>query len=563
MTTENTASPRSASAAWKAAPGTLDGDRVPLRAADWRFFLTRPRGDRFEHLVVLGGTAKLMARVANLGLAHRVSEAIIPGQSADALVVLHSARATPKDMVRCLVPGGALYWEVNRRSLRHIGSTPRRLQNALGAVGLSPTGVFALGPNVYYPRVYLPLDVSNALRWYFDTLYNPWTRSVALVEMMLRALIGLDTRRFASIAPDLAITAVAGEPAAAPSLVDLAIDTLDPHGRKLRPLMLTSTHPETLSQRVVVLPFAYESTQPVAVVKVSKLPALNEPIENERNTLTRIRGLLDPDMQRTIPTPLRIHRLGDLTVATESYQPGESLQRSSCRWRRPLREKLEDLRLATAWLAEFHRQTTSRRPPWGDQELMQFVSDPVARYRLTFGETGPEKGLFAAAERYGQRLTGTLVPIVVRKPDFFGSNVVRSGNKLSVVDWESSQPGPALCDLLRFVVPWSDVVSRLRGPRSLENFRRVFFGPRDANAVVRAVHEVIAQYMTSLDMDESLFPVLLLYTWLERALHHSEKQRLQGVVSCDARMGNRHVARIEVLAEHTQGLFGNVSRDPL
>ncbi|HEX6104362.1 MAG TPA: phosphotransferase [Gemmatimonadales bacterium] len=536
--------------------GAPGGPRAPLRAADWRFLLPLPRDRCFEHLVLLGASEGLAARLADLRLARRVSDAIPSEPSADAMVVLHRSPAEPAELVRGLAPGGALYWEVNRRSLRHLGSTPARLCSALLAVGLSPTGVYAVGPSVLRPRVYLPLDAGGALRWYVSTLYNPWTRWLSLAETALKMLTGLDAGRFGRIAPDLALTAAAGPGPAAPSMLELAIRPAETSHGKLRPLMLTSTHQETLSQRIVVLPFSPRGTQPVAVVKVSKSAALNATIEAERSTLAQVRRLLDPAMQRTIPAPMHLHRVGDLSVSTETYLPGESLQRASYRRGRSLEARLEELRLAAGWLAEFHRQTTSRRCRWDEPELSEYLLGPIERYRRCFGVTGREERLFAAAERYGREVTGAPLAIVLRKPDFFGSNVVRSGDTLSVVDWESSHPGPPLCDLLRFVVPWVDAVSRRGSGRTLENFRRLFFGSGRGDPLVRGVHAVIAEYMERLAVERSLFPVLLLYTWLERALHHAGKQQLQGDVPRDRRAGNRHVGRVEVLAEHAASLFG-------
>lgn len=530
------------------------GERAPLRAADWRFFLPHPEGGRFRHLVLLGGSPALAARVADLALACRVSDTTPDDRSADAVVVLHGAAPAPHDVARCLVPGGSVYWEIDRRSLRHLFSTPARLRARFAAAGMTVTGTYAVGPNVRKPRVYVPLEVSGAFRWYMSTLYNPWTRSLAIVESVLRAVTGLDPHRFAPFAADLAITAVAHTGVAPRSLLDEVMTASALH-EPLRPILLTSTHYETLSQRIVLLPFTRDGAQPVAVVKVSKSAVMNRTVETEQALLARIRRRLDANLRSTIPEPLGVGRRGDLTVATEAYMPGESLQRASCRWERPLDAKLDDLRLAAIWLAEFHRQTTSARPPWDAEQQARWVTGPAERYRSTFGDTDAERRLFAAAERYGATVAGTPLPVVLRKPDFFCSNVVRSGDSLAVVDWESSYAGPALCDLLRFVVPWSDVVSRIRGPRSFENFRRVFFVGDRTDPVVRGVHRAIDEYMMRLGMDRSLFPLLLLHTWLERALHHVDKQRLQGDVPRDARAGNRHIGRIAALAEYSERLF--------
>jgi hypothetical protein len=407
--------------------------------------------------------------------------------------------------------------------------------------------------------VYLPLDVSGALRWYVTTLYNPRTRWLALVETGLGVLTGLDARRYARVIPDFAVTAVAGSGPGRPSILALALRAAERDHGPLRPLMLTSTHQETLSQRVVVLPFAPEGSRPAAVVKVSKAPSLNATLEAERSTLLEVRRRLDPAMRRTIPEPLYLDRVADLCVATETYLVGESLQRSSYRWGRSLQTKLEELRLAADWLAEFHRQTVVRRDPWGPSEQSAYVTRPMEQYREAFGMTEREERLRAAAERYGRTLAGTPLAIVLRKPDFFGSNVVRSGDVLSVVDWECSHDGPALCDLLRFVVPWVDAVSRSTRRRGLGNFRRLFLDPGPGNALARGVHGVIAGYMARVEMATSLFPVLLTYTWIERALHHAGKQRLQGDLPRDLRAGNRHVGRVELLAGHADRLFTGTS----
>jgi aminoglycoside phosphotransferase (APT) family kinase protein len=291
------------------------------------------------------------------------------------------------------------------------------------------------------------------------------------------------------------------------------------------------------------------------VIKVSKLPALNSALENEQKTMAEIRRLLDPALRRSIPKPLRVSRWGDITVATETYSPGESLQNSSSRWGKPREAKLNDLRLAAAWLAEFHCQTEVSRSPWSAAERTRFVDEPLEAYGRAFGTTDGEELLFAEAGRYAESVSGAPLPIVLRKPDFFGSNVIRSGREVSVVDWENPHLGPALCDLLRFIGPWSDVVSRARSDGTADSFRKLFFPSGGGDAISDAVHQVIAQYMERLSMDRRLLPLLLLYTWVDRALHHFEKQLLHGERPDDARAGNRHVGRVTVLAEHSDRLF--------
>lgn len=531
-------------------------ERAPLRAADWRFLLPHPDGGRFGRLVLLGGPPGLAKRVVDIGVADVVTSELPAARSADAVVAFHDSRWTYRELADCLVPGGALYCEIDRRALRHWMSTPRRVGASLQKVGLSLTGTYVVGPSLYRPRVYVPLDAPGALRWYLETLYNPWKPSVALVRKALRVAASAP-RPFVALAPHLAVTAVAASgPRTAPGILGLPVLPAELERQPLHPLLLSGSHHETLSQRVVILPFAADSTQPLAVVKVAKLSSLNVTLEAEQKTMAEVRARLDPSMRVTIPRPLRVERWEGVTVATESFSPGESLQRRACRWGRPIADKLEDLRLAAAWLAEFHRQTEVSRDPWSATTRSELVDGPVERYGAAFGVTEREAFLFGETRRYGDMLAGTPLPIVLRKPDFFGSNVIRSGRALSVVDWESPHAGPALCDLLRFVAPWGDGVSRVPADRHQESFRTLVFAER-RDAVSKAVDDAIAGYLEHLSMDGRLRPVLVVYTWVDRALHHFEKQKRHGERPSDSRAGNRHVDRVTVLAEHAEQLFGS------
>jgi aminoglycoside phosphotransferase (APT) family kinase protein len=322
--------------------------------------------------------------------------------------------------------------------------------------------------------------------------------------------------------------------------------------------MLSSTHLETLSQRVVILPFTPDGTRPLAVIKVSKLPSLNSTLDREQQTLAEVRRILGPGMRNTIPVPLGTQRCHDVIVAAESYRPGESLQRSSGRWGAPMARKLDDLRLAAEWLAEFHTQTTIERAPWSVSHVARWVDAPIEAYGRAFGVASDERRLFVRVRAYAESLEGLPLPIVWRKPDFFGSNVLREGREVSVVDWESPEQGPALCDLIRFVTPWSEMVRHVRADQIAGNFRRLFLEP-PSDAISDAVHEAIRCYLERLDMDSRFLPLLLVYTWVDRALHHRDKQHLQGEHPRDTRAGNRHVGRVTLLARHVDQLFSGSS----
>lgn len=528
------------------------GGRAPLRAADWRFLLPHPPDGRFQHLVLLGGPDGLAERVIEVGLAGRVSDTIPPGRSADAVAVLHGGRAMLRDIAGCLVPGGVLYREFDRRSVALLGSTPDRLRQSIREAGLSPIAMYAVVPDFSDHRMYLPLDVPDGLRWYVTTLYSAVTPWQHLLQAGLRAATGLDGCRFAPFAPRVAVMAVAGQARpGAPSVLAHPALPAELGKRDLHPLLLTSG-----GDRVVILPFTAGSRQPAAVLKVPRLPGFNGRTQNEQAILGRLWSRLDPVMRSSVPRPLGTLGYGEVTVGIESYAPGQLLFRSSARWGASRQQQLNDLRLAAAWLAEFHRQAQVSRPSWGATEQSRWVEGPFDAYRRAFGVTGGEERLFAEARDYATSLTGTPLPIVLQHRDFTVWNIARSGRELAVLDWEGSRPGPALCDLLHFVTHWYETVGHAHPePARLRCFRGLLFEPDRGDPFRESVHHEIARYMERLEIHRRFLPLLLVYTWVELALRRSDQQRVQEESALAPREGNRNFAYMAILAEHVEQLF--------
>ena len=532
---------------------------APLRAVDWRFLLPHPPDGRFRHLVLLGDMPGLADRILEVGLARQVSDIIPEGRSVDAVVVHHRAHPMLAQIARCLVPGGMLYYEVDRRWLGPSASTPSRIRRSLRKVGLSPTALYAVMPDFSEHRMYLPLDIPGALRWYTDTLYNSFTPWHHLLLAGLRGVTGLDGRRFAFFAPRLAFTAVAGrdQPRAA-SILEHEHLPAELQGRVLRPLLLTHG-----GDRVVMLPFGSSSTEPAAVLKVPRLPGFNGRTEHEQATLTDLRTRLDAALRRSIPRSLGVFRSGAISVGVESYAPGELLFRSTENWGRPRQERHDDLRRASRWLEEFHLQTLIGRPLWGSSEISQWVEKPFVAYERAFGLLDSEERLFEQTRKCASRLTGTPLPLVLQHRDFTVWNITRSGDALTVLDWEGSRPGPALCDLLHFVTHWYEAVRHAHDePGRQRSFRKLFFDPPPGDASRQTVHEVLAEYMKRLHVDNGFFPLLMVYTWVELALRRSEQQLLQEEVQPDPRDGNRSLAFVAMLARHAQQLFAGFGPEP-
>ena len=522
-----------------------------LRAADWRFLLPKSPHQKFGRLVLLGGPQGLAQLLLEFGLAEQVLDDLPPDKSADAVIVLYDAKAMLPEVAECLVAGGVLYFEIDRRSRGYLASAPSRVRRSLHAAGLSRVVFYSVVPGFANHQMYLPLDVPGALKWYVKTLYHSFTPRQYLLRTCLSAVTRLDGRRFTPFAPRLAVTAVAGDvQPGAPSVLQLSKLPLELRGNDLTPLVLTSG-----GDRVVVLPFSSEGSQPAAVLKVPRLPGFNGRTENEQATLQALWTGTDPEIHSAIPQSLGTVRYREVTVGIESYAGGQPLSRSSGRWGASESERVSDLRVAAAWLAEFHERTQRGRPPWSASEFAQWVEGPLTAYCEAFGVTAEEERLFAEIRQYATSLTGIPFPIVIQHRDYTIWNIFRDGRELRVLDWEGSRPGPALCDLLHFVTHWYEAVNHAHSEAAKQRCFELLFGFTPGDAYSGAVSEVIASYMHRLTMDRRFLPLLLVYTWVELGLRRLDQQRVQGGIGYDVREGNRYLPFLTILAQSAERLF--------
>lgn len=530
---------------------------VTLRRADWRFLLPGPPAQEFQHLVLLGGSPELAERLIEVGLTRRVSCSLPMERLADAVVVLHDAPATAFNRaIDCLLPGGVFYCEVNRRQPDSLTRTPGRVYRSLLAKELTPTGLYWTMPDFDHCKRYLPMDVPGAFDWYLETLFvsgTPWHR---LLEIGLRLGLGRNSRRFAAFAPCFSVTAIAGTAEnLAPSVLAHPALPLQLQNPKLRPLLLTSGQDD--GSRVIVLPFAPGAPQPIAVLKVARLANFNTNTAREQVMMAELRSRLSPSLRRTIPQPLGTFCYSRLRVGVESYAAGRSLLVSGLQWPARLERRTEELRLAATWLGDFHQQAQISRLQWNDVEVGRWIERPLAVYTRAFGTTVAEEHLFAAVRRQARALVGASLPIVWQHNDFGPWNIHRAGQALTVIDWEFSDRqqdrfGPVLCDLLYFVTHWSYLARRLSGETAeLRGFRELFCGP-SVDEVVTAARVVIAEYITRLDLDRRFLPLLLVYTWIQRALDRYERQKTLGELDENSRSGNRYVQYVSLLAQHIE-----------
>lgn len=531
------------------------------RQADWRFLLPCPSVGCFDHLVLLGGPRWLPDVAVELGLARRVSRAIPPEGSADALVILHDAEVDFAEASVCLSRGGAVYWEVERRWSSFFRSTPRAIRRRLLETSLTPVAIYWPRPDFRHATMFLPIDARGILDWYLGTLRQTKSFARSVAGFFSRLLVRAVGNWLFGLLPRYAVTATAGPADRDAFAMRTSIRLESFESTELLPLILLRGW--DLSRRVIIFLFPSDAERPSAVVKFWRVSARNAMAEEEQAILRRIRSLLDAAMCRTVPQPLGTARWGGIVAAIESYVPGQPLSFLTNASGRSLRQKLEDFTLVSDWISEFDRQAEVSRKPWDQASLRRWVEDPVARYRSAFRVRPAEERLLAAVHQRARALLGMPLPVVWAHPDLNPANVLIFDHEISVIDWSGAAASLPLFDFLYFVMLWARELDAERGLESrLRQFRAIFIARGKADAVTMVIREAIRRYLNRLAIDSRFFPILLTLARVDRSLECHDRERAveQGDPGANPYPGETSVEYLEILGEEVELLFSEPSR---
>jgi aminoglycoside phosphotransferase (APT) family kinase protein len=532
-------------------------DDVPVRAVDWRYLLPRLSSHEFEHLTIFGGSAALAARVSQLDLARRVTLERREVRTAEVVVALPDANASLAALLGTVTDDGIAYIEVDRHS-SGVGRawTVAHVSSALVREGFAVCGVYALGPRAGHPHTFIPIHASDAITWFVRHRFEASSPAALVAERALES--AAYSRRFVErMAKRFAVVAIR-PPGADASVSSRTAAILDrPEIRRevgeapLAPLILAAG-----GDRVVVIAFAEGGGPPALVVKIPRSPRLSGRTEHEIAQVSALRAHLDPGLRQALPEPLARATEAGITVAVERAAPGVLLARACARWGlgRGMRER--EAERAMEWILAFHRATERRRMPLHAEGFETLVGLPCARYREALGTTATELALFDAARRYAARVPGTLeIPIVVQHRDYTVWNIVRDGDRLSVLDWEGAREGMAGTDLVHFLVSWAMVVKRWKGDGAEARALKALWLDHGASATSRLARALVSRYLRALAMDERLFPLIVLVFAVELAARRAEQRRDAGEASPNLREGNTYVGLVESLANESHALF--------
>jgi hypothetical protein len=524
-----------------------------VRRADWRFLLPMPPGRSFSHMTLLGGTPGLAVRLHGLKVASEISLSVQPGRRTDALVVLRDSDVDLHEAIDSLAAGGVLYCEVDRRTPRGWLWSPARLCRRLQDAGLRTIGLYWVVPQFDAARRFVPLRHPGALEWYFDAAYRQfsWRRETA--ARVARRWTRGGRSRFESFVPCYSVVAVEASAAdTTPSLV--AALPASAYGVDAAAPVALVTSGQDEGSRVVLLPFR-DDELPGAAVKVSRVPAFNGHTIREHSTLQELRSRLTPDLRPTLPEPYWSGEWRGLAVSVESFAPGPTVLVSTGRHSASLAHQVDDLRAALEWLTGFHRQSQLSRERWTLAEIERWVEQPLEVYARLFDVDVRTGWLFAKARASARRLAGAHLPLVLQHHDFGPWNVHRSSRGITVIDWEyqpdggPDRHGPAGMDAIYFATHWLSAAGHTHETIGNEILEQLFVSKVSPASAAGAAREVLASYMTALEIDPGFLPLLNVLTWV----HHANDRTARRSLTAGAR--NHYVDCVRVLARHAEQLF--------
>jgi hypothetical protein len=519
---------------------------------DWRFLLPALPEGGFDHLLIAGGTREHEDIALHLGLAGRVSTTPQPGDLADAVVVLADAKVDGAALAGHLVPGGSIYWEVDRRARGSHALTPARAFARLRKQGVSPAGAYWVKPWFPARHMYLPIHDPQAFRWYLDSICGSRTRSGRIARVAGRAFLRCHGS-LAAVAPCYAVVGTRGTARPAALLASARAHGTCGTG-PLQPVVLA--HGGAPWNRLAMLLFTPGSSTPQFVVKSSRTTTFNAEVQWEHHVLRSLASTLSPALRRSIPTSTFFHWNG-LAVAVESCVGGSSL---SSRTGESPDIATEDLQLACEWLGAFHTETLTERAPAREWLTRQLVNGVCAEYQAMFGARAAESQLFAAVAQSVERFNGLTVPLCWQHTDFVPWNMFREHGELRVIDWEVARPGPAVADLLHFLIHWdADRYAHRHEEPQVRRILGYLVGVSEFPAGIDG-RRVIDAYLGQMGVHPSLLPYLLVYTLAEQAVERGRRLRAahgDGALQTDA---FPFVAYLRAMAAQADRLFPSEER---
>ena len=516
------------------------------RRLDWHVLLPVHRQTAPDRWLLLGAGPDLPRVAVELGLAGSATAVAEPGQPDDVVALLHSADRSLGDAVRSLAPDGCLYWEVDRRSLRSLATTPGRARRRLRAAGLAQARVYLVGHGWARPNRFVPADPGVPLDWQLASAAPFRGRIGARVWRIVRRS-GLASWLAALVAPRFAVIATSKAGAATTPTV-LRHPDLPAAIRSsvISPILVTGGQEDWA--RLSLLAFADDGSEPSLIVKVSRLGAYDEATRREHEVIARLRADLDDATGASLPEAIALLESDVRPTSVQGFLPGSPAQARMKLGPRNGTTSWRDFELTAAWLTSLARQTERSRVHPGSPGWAAHVEHVLSRFGDAFGRPPEVDRLFRDLHDHTTAV-GADIPIVQCHGDVGPWNVLVDGDQIGVIDWEVAGDGPALTDLLYASIHWTFEVRGLatEGDRRRE-LRRLLSGGGDPDAATSSIGAAVRRYVEALRIDHRLVAPLVVLTMVRQALDRFD--RLARVNRADPQpwVDNRYAGYVAELA---------------
>jgi hypothetical protein len=513
------------------------------RRLDWHVLLPVQREAASGHWLLPGADPDVLRLVVELQLAASSSSVPDVGRPADVVGLLHPAHSSLEDATRSLAPGGVLYWEVDRRSVRRIAMTPGRARRRLRDAGLVASAVYLVGNGWRRPDRFLPVDSDGPLRWYLANRL-PGFLGRWLGEGRLAARIAaLLAPRFVVVATHAGTVASA---ARTPAVVR--------HPGVPGAIRTSSVPPIFVSggqepwARLVLLAFSEDDSEPSVVLKAGRLAAYDEATEHEHEVLSSVRAQLDEATRATVPEVISLVALGRRPVSVQSAVRGVSALARMHGRRTDAARAWSDLNLAADWLLSLQLQTERSRVAPGVPGWAAHVDEPLERFVDAFGRAPEVERLFGALRDHTATAAAAL-PIVLCHRDVGPWNVLVDGEAVRVIDWEVARDGPALTDLVYASLHWAFEARGLANEADRRReLRRLYTGAMDDGAAASAMRTTIRRSVEALRIDPRLIPPLVVLTMVGQALDRFDRLARGGRADQRPWLDNRYAGYVAEIA---------------
>jgi hypothetical protein len=443
-----------------------------LRRVDWRFLLRQEAEPRVHGL----GNGDL-ARAVEL-----VSRSAAEGERTDLAVMVDPGRRALADAFAALEPGGSVYAEWTRPQVGGM----RRVRRRLEASGFEDVRRYW-----HWPRhgrgqeFWLPLDAPGAIGFFLAPRRFGGSRSRGILTVAWAFL-----NRLGLLFP---VSTIARKPGHGLDAVERA--ALDRSNERTPLSWILLSGGRRRINKVIGLGFLGKGTRPALVVKFARTATEESLVEHESRVLQELERSR-PGLAGA-PRALFLERRCGRLALGETALEGEPLI-----WRLDRASFGRMCSLVTAWLVELAGRGQERVG-------LRTVEEPLERFARDYAALVAPEEIERAHAALSQLAE---LPSTFEQRDCSPWNVLLSGERVSVADWESAEPqGLPVLDLVYFLTHAALHVSGAldRGPAApcyLETL-----DPHTALGAVVARCETL--YCDRVGIDPVLVPSLRLLCW--------------------------------------------------